>query len=96
MLTISKNIIAILYYGFKSFAMTKPKPTRIGPMSIALLTAFLLVAPGAGAAEPGDTDAVFDAKANELVAGKSSRLEKITAIHIFVRDSIRQVETQYG
>jgi hypothetical protein len=32
----------------------------------------------------------------ELVAGKSSRPEKIIATHAFVRDSIRQVETKFS
>lgn len=70
--------------------------TRISSMLAALLMAFFLMAPGTGAGEPGDDNALFDAKARELIAGKSSRSEKITAVHAFVRDSIRQVETQYG
>lgn len=66
-------------------------------MLMALLIAcFLLLAPGARAAEADDNTAVFDAKVKELTSGKASRADKIIAIHAFVRDSIRQVETQYG
>jgi len=73
--------------------MTTPRSTWISSMPMALLAALLLAAPGAGAGEP---DAVFDAKARELVAGKSARLEKIMALHAFVRDSIRQVTTSFS
>jgi hypothetical protein len=77
--------------------MKTPTSTWIGSRLIALLLmAFPLVAPGAGAGEPGDTNAIFEAKAKELVAGKSARLEKIMALYVFVRDSIRQVETTFS
>ncbi len=77
--------------------MTIARSTKIGSRIIAaLLMGFLVTAPGAVADEPGDTDAVFGAKAKELVAGKTARPDKITAVHAFVRDSIRQVTTQYG
>ena len=65
-------------------------------MPIALLAAVLLLSPGAGAGEPDNDNAAFDAKARELVAGKSARLEKIMALHAFVRDTIRQVETTFS
>jgi hypothetical protein len=41
-------------------------------------------------------DKVVDAKANELLAGKTTRLDKISALHTFARDEIGQAKTQYG
>ncbi|MDD5677443.1 MAG: hypothetical protein PHW60_05550 [Kiritimatiellae bacterium] len=77
--------------------MAKSKLPWIGPrLIVVLLMAYSLATPGMGVSDPDNVDAIFGAKATELVTGKSLRSEKIAAIHVFVRDSIRQVETQYG
>ena len=43
-----------------------------------------------------EKDTPFAVKARELTAGKESRVEKVMALHAFVRDRIEQVETRYG
>ena len=41
-------------------------------------------------------DSVFQTKAQELTQDKVSRLDKLQALHTFVRDEIAQARTQYG
>ena len=41
-------------------------------------------------------DQLITAQAQELVKGKTTRLEKVSAIHSYVRDQIGQSKTQYG
>ena len=41
-------------------------------------------------------DSLIAAKAQELAKDKPARLNKITALHTFVRDEIAQAKTQYG
>jgi hypothetical protein len=36
------------------------------------------------------------AKAQQLVTGKTTRLQKLTALQTFVRDDIAEARTQYG
>lgn len=50
----------------------------------------------ADSASKEEDPAVFAAKAKELTTGKTSRLEKIAALHAFVRDQIAEVPTNYG
>ena len=67
-------------------------------ISLMLMVAFSRgMAADAGCATPeaGD-DKAFDTKAKELLTGKNTRLEKISALHSFVRDEIGQAKTQYG
>jgi hypothetical protein len=69
---------------------------RIGFKPLLLLLAGLLWAGGAAGGPSDGTNSALDAKAKALIAGKSSRAEKIVAVHAFVRDAIKQVETRYG
>jgi hypothetical protein len=39
---------------------------------------------------------VCTVKARELTAGISNRWQKMNALHVFVRDDIKQIKTQYG
>lgn len=50
------------------------------------------------AAETGEVDgaALFAAEAGELTANCRTRIDKLVALHAFVRDEIRQVATKYG
>ncbi len=64
-------------------------------MSLLLLAAALCV-PGFAAEKDGDEDGLIDAKTEELVAGKETRFEKISALYAFVRDDITQIKTEYG
>ncbi|MEI6970626.1 MAG: hypothetical protein WCL44_03835 [bacterium] len=41
-------------------------------------------------------DKVFVTKAQELTQGKNTRLEKLQAIHSFVRTEISQAKTEFG
>jgi len=66
---------------------------------LAMLTVLLFAfsgyaqtAPATAAAQPP----AFQVKADELIKDKATRLEKIQAIHAFVRDQIDQAPTQYG
>ncbi len=47
-------------------------------------------------AKPAAEDKAVEAKATELLTGKTTRLDKITVLHSFVRDEIDQAKTQYG
>lgn len=47
----------------------------------------------APAAVPPDE---FATKAQELTKDKTDRLDRLQALHTFVRDSIAQAKTQYG
>lgn len=76
----------------------KIRPAALtGPLLAAAISSLSFLAfPGPAAGSPGNDDAVFQAKANELVAGKTARLDRIMALHAFVRDFIRQVETKFS
>jgi hypothetical protein len=41
-------------------------------------------------------DSAIASTAQELVKDKPTRLDKLTALHAFVRDEIAQAKTQYG
>jgi hypothetical protein len=43
-----------------------------------------------------DDGKIFADKAKELTQGKNTRIEKLIAIHSFVRDDIAQAKTQFG
>ncbi|MDD4868926.1 MAG: hypothetical protein PHR77_00090 [Kiritimatiellae bacterium] len=47
---------------------------------------------GAGTAD----DQLIASKAKELVKDKTTRIEKISALHSFVRDEINQIEAKYA
>lgn len=62
-----------------------------------LLLALLAIPSTALVEEQDDTDSkIFLEKAQEITAGKESRVDKLIAIHAFTRDDIRQVKTKYG
>jgi|GEM_PF-3928021 len=62
---------------------------------IVLAVSRVFAADSCGEAATGDDKAIAT-KAKELVTGKNTRLEKISALHSFVRDEIGQAKTQYG
>ncbi|MDD4868924.1 MAG: hypothetical protein PHR77_00080 [Kiritimatiellae bacterium] len=59
-------------------------------LTIALLRGF------AGDTYDTGDDTGINSKSKELVAGKNTRLEKISAVYSFVRDEISQIDNQYG
>ena len=61
------------------------------------LLVFLLVAGFASAQTASNAEnQVFLAKAAELTSGLTGRVDKVIAVHAFVRDTIAQATTQYG
>jgi len=68
----------------------------ISILSILLFLTISHVSQAVSAEDLASGDKAMGDKATELVIGKNSRLEKISAIHSFVRDEIGQAKTQYG
>jgi len=64
---------------------------RLRSVSIVVL---LTAAFAFGVGKEGDDPIV--GKAGQLVAGKDSRLAKVQAVHVFVRDEIGETGTKYG
>lgn len=60
------------------------------PQRLALLACLVLAAAAA------EVPAPFTDKAVSLTAGATTRIQRITAIHAFARDQIRQIATEFG
>ena len=64
---------------------------------LALLAILLVALYGYTQSSSTNSDnGVFSTKALELTKEKTDRIDKLQAIHTFVRDSIGQAKTQYG
>jgi hypothetical protein len=62
-----------------------------------ILLALMIALSRVSAGDTYDVDGtVINSKSKELVAGKKTRLEKISAVYSFVRDEISQIDNQYG
>ena len=68
-------------------------------MSLAALMLLLFVCSGSSQCvtnAAASDDGVFVTKAQELTAGKSSRIDKLQSLYAFVQTEIAQAKTQYG
>lgn len=74
---------------------TMKKIFMILSLAVFLMSARVFAADSCGTAAKAD-DNPIETRAKELVAGKNTRLEKISAIYSFVRNEIGQAKTQYG
>jgi len=65
-------------------------------ISLFLLAVLGLAGFAAGQVSTNVEDQVFTTKATELTSSLTGRVDKIIALHAFVRDEIAQAKTQYG
>lgn len=62
-----------------------------------VLVPICLLLAGPSVVRPDDTsDDPVAKQAGQLVDGKTSRIDKLIAVHVFVRDEISQTKTKYG
>jgi hypothetical protein len=61
-----------------------------------LICGIVIASIGSAQTATNGDDKAFTDKAKELTQGKDTRIEKLIAVHAFVRDEISQTKTQFG